>query len=353
MKTVKSVIMCSLIALLTIAGGFSCGSDSSDDKEPGVSPFGPAVKLADYGYFPTVAGTEDTNVVVEMHEGYIGLTYVVGTVNIGNSSMNWATSQGVNWDGVTPSISISNNSFVAEAHSGIQQSHNGNADGSIWTVLGIADVAGSTINWGPAQEVESSGYYSPSIAVSRDGKTAVLVYQQGQKGPNLYYRVGTVDNVNRKINWGPSSAYDTGMNVSVSMNDNGNIVAVHNSWQENPGVWYKVGKLDAENLTVNWGPTVCFNSGWVPKVSVGKLGTTIPSVLVFVVFQSEASSNPWARTKLWVGVGELNGMSIDWQGFYEYQDGQYPAIAWVYYGNALEVHNGAVSSFDAWYMLTK
>ena len=362
MKILKSAMMPTLIVLATILAGFSCGSNGGSNPPPGGDfPFNTAIQY-DTGIYPAVAGVENTNVVVEMHNDpdHEILYYHVGTVDADNCTMNWGPSQTNYLDGINPSISVSDGAIVAEVHSGTANSTNGNeADGSIWTTIGIANVESNFIAWGSSQQIDSNAYY-PSIAISRDSGIAVVVYQDNNKDGHettLYYRVGTVDVVNQTINWGPRNGFTGGWQPSIAMNDRGDIVSVHNSWQENESLWYEVGALNTTNLTVSWGPTITFDSAELgAKVAIsnyhdgGGIGPSGSQLIT--VFPSRKNDNTFWMD---LAVGpNMTDRTIAWNGLGRaYDSGGSQGIAIVYRGVMLEAHDNGYGGVLAklWYKL--
>jgi len=319
-------------------------------------PFTNAI-LYDHGINPVVAGVEITNIVIEMHNGAdSGLWYHVATINTDNNTINWGPS--TQWTGAdhntiadSPSVSVSEDCIVAEAHSYQDLLNNEIDDGSIWTTIGIADAAANSIAWGSSQQIDSHAYY-PSISISRDGKTVVIVYQHDLNGGALWYHVGTVDSANKSINWGPGYYYTQGFTPSISMDELGNIIEVHNSYQNNTELWYVVGKLDAANLTVNWGTTIGFNSAekFFPRVALSNANGT-DAGWALVVFPGQSNSGD-----LWWDGGNLNPTTLTatWDPSYKYQNsGAEPAFAFVYNRLMLEVHQSRYSLgyWELWYEL--
>ena len=345
-------IASSLLALSLVACG---GGDS--EPAPGAMPFSNAIAY-DHGYYPVVAGVEKTNVVIEMHEGtHSGLWYHVGTVDLANGAINWGPStQWLAADGSGfwsnhPSVSVSDDCIVAEAHVH-QTASQVEGDGSIWTTIGTADPGGNAMGWGPIQPIDSHGYF-PSIVISRDGNAAVIVYQNDPKGGTLFYRVGTDDKAKNSIDWGPRYPFTQGTLPSIGMDELGNILEVHNSYQQNQELWYTVGKLDRATLTVNWGGTYGFNSAELgARVVLSDAGQHLAAGSSLVVFPGRDN-----RGDLWWDAGQPNPSNFmgNWGPSYSYNSGANPAVAYVYKGLWLEVHGSNVSDGNPklWYSLVQ
>ena len=302
----------------------------------------------DNGYTPAVAGVEKTNVVIEMHSGAGntgGLWYHVATVNVGNKSINWGP--GTQWmrdsslSGVDPVVAVSEGNVVAEVHS-VCGSGSSAENGPIWTTIGIADTASNSIAWGSSTEIEDH-CYNPSITISRDGKTAVVAYQLGNDGPDLYYRVGAVDAINKSVSWGPRYLFANGTYASIAMNDLGGMIAVFNSWQENTGYWYMVGSLEAASGTISWGGIHSFDNAELGgKVAMGNWSNVQPlGSYIITVFPG-----PKLNNTLWLRQAQGPDLSFPhpaswcayWDPDAQYQTGVEPGVAIVYQGHQLEVH---------------
>ena len=295
----------------------------------------------DNGFTPAVAGVEKTNVVIEVHDGISsGLWYHIATVDVDNKSVNWGPS--TQWMrlfgnniGVDPSVSVSEGAIVAEVHS-VCGTGSSDEIGPLWTTIGKADTASNTISWGPSAQIEDKCYY-PSITISRDGTFAVVAYQIGEKGPDIAYRVGTVNAAKLTVDWGPRTIFANGTNVSLSMNDIGNLIAVFNSWQENTGYWCAVGQMDASSTTIHWGPTRSFSDAEIGgKVAIGNWSSAKGSTILTVF------PGPKNDGKLMVknGYGPVTAPEwrVIWDPSGQYQGGVEPGVAIVYQGYYLEVH---------------
>jgi hypothetical protein len=325
--------------------------EGSDNVGSGGNPSGIFTKINyDTGQTPVVAGTEKSNVIIELHDDGDGdFYYHVGTADLANNLVDWGPSHLMGVQGINPTVAVSEGGVVAEAHG---EAGPGNAeDGNIVTTIGI--VNNNQISWGSGQ-VLGKTFYNPAICITRDGKTAVLVYE-GNKYTNnnevtLRYRVGKVDAVNKTISWGPDAAYDGGIAASISINNRGHIITVHSSWQNNTSLWYKVGQLNADN-TVNWGPTVSFNLGERgASVSIGDDDGSGTGSSLFLVYPGRQGNGA-----LWLSTGNLPTGSTTAQWPYTAQYGSAstwvkPACTYAFNRSVVEVHDsGTVLSRKLWY----
>ena len=104
---------------------------------------------------------------------------------------------------------------------------------------------------GITRRAENGRY--PTISVNNDG-TVVEMHQRGWANLYLYYSVGFLDSkASNDINWGPDiSLNDRGDHPRISINDNGDVVEVHQSEGPRRSMWYRVGKVDATTKTIDW-----------------------------------------------------------------------------------------------------
>lgn len=216
---------------------------------------------------PSVASTPNTNTVVVFHEFHhsvwsenSGLYYLVGTLNADNPSMSWGSN--TEWTGCVvpdgdapcnPFVTISNNGVVMCAY---QTCSSTGWDGHIY--VGFGTISGSSINWSGC--VGPISGYNPSIAITRDGKYAVLVWNDGPTGDNIYYSVTPVNTGSGSLQWSPYSLFARGYRPSIAINDKDQIIGIFNSWQNNGGLWYTSGQFWRENSTLETFGTYSFGS---------------------------------------------------------------------------------------------
>jgi hypothetical protein len=132
--------------------------------------------------------------------------------------------------GAQTSVALHTSGLVVEFHKASGQFNTG-----IWFHVG--KLSGTSINWGVSQGFGANGYW-PTVAISKEGHV-IVVYSTSQFSPGsgLRYRVGTIDpagNENQTIQWRTNILdWDGGFHSSVAINENGVIVAVHESASSN------------------------------------------------------------------------------------------------------------------------
>ena len=197
--------------------------------------------------------------------------------------------------------------------------HNSQASSDLWYHVGNINEA--TVNWGASHNYSNG--YNPSVAVNNSG-TVVEVHETSNVLPwnhKLYYKVGTISGTT--IDWGGDDDYDEGLQPSVAIDDNGNVVEVHKS-QGHDTLWYRVGKINGKSIT--WGSSHKYDSGVHPSVSINNKGQVVE------VHKSQSYD------KLWYRVGTLSGNTINWGNAHEYQSGVNPSVALTDSGELVEVH---------------
>ena len=128
---------------------------------------------------------------------------------------------------------------------------------------------------------------------------------KSQSNATLWYRVGKVNG--DEIHWAnnkESIEYDTGVDPSVAITDDGLVVAVHRS-PSNATLWYRVGRVKSDGtiwVKDDQSKSVKYDDGLQPSVAITNDG------LVVEVHRSEGfiKNNLWYR-----GTGQVNNMTID------------------------------------------
>lgn len=312
MRNLKS--FCGLLAALILLLICACEKDSvtPEDRLQGDWHFD-GIYITHTDGQPSIAGTPNSNKMVICHEwGYI--YYTVGTVNSDYSSVSWSDSKewsdSMRGDGpITPQVTISDNGVVMCAFQTCY--YNGQPAGQIW--VGFGTISGDSIDWKGMSYAGISGYY-PSIAITRDGKYAVLVFQGEEKGGNLYYAVTPVDTNSNSLQWGGYSVIGLGYRPCIAMNDQDQVVLVLNSYESNDGLFYKTGQFHRENSTVSTNGTYSFGASdnttrCRPIVTMGDFYNST-SVFALAPLSSEYSPG---YERFYAGNLDQNG-HLEWGG---------------------------------------
>ena len=322
---------------------------------PKSGPFGPVINYAS-GYDPAIAGVESANLLIEAHMNEGRFLYTVNTVDPNNARVNWGPQQDASklvGRAVSPAISVSNGGIVALAW----PENNGGQTGNLYTAIGT--VYSQSIDFGGSQwfayqsnGTPGPGYY-PSVAISRDGKTVVVAYQDSGvytgNPVHLWYRVGSVDIQNKRVNWGTARTFADGWAPSISINDRNQLVCVHNSWQKGTGMWYEVGTLNPAAQTVSWSSAVSFNQGnYYTSVALGDVPPGLDQTTLVCVYPSRLGNH-----EFWVEQGTLGAppaSSVNWATSWDRGTmGAYPKVTYAYSNTFIEVHEAWNAASNALY----
>lgn len=255
---VKTVVLCVFSLLLALFCACEKDSVSTDPDGLGDINIYP-IFLGNTLGEPSVASTPKTNTVVVFHDFGNGLYYHVGTLNPDNPSMSWGPN--TEWSGsvmsggeaaCSPYATISNNGVVMCA---FQTCTSSGLNGHIY--VGFGTISGSSINWSGLSSISG---YNPSIAITRDGQYAVLVWNDGATGANIYYSVTPVNTGSGSLQWSAPTQFARGYRPSIAINDMDQVICIFNSWQNNNGLWYVSGQFWRNYNTLETFGTYSFGS---------------------------------------------------------------------------------------------
>jgi len=214
--------------------------------------------------------------------------------------------------------------------------HRSNGGTPLWYKVGW--LQGTTVNWGPSQPAPANGYW-PNVAITGDGHV-LFVWSTGESKQNstLYYMVGKIDapGGNRQsIQWLTNGqAFDAGHNSSVAMNENGVIVEVHESATGGWGLFYRVGhfaNLAGGDYNITWdsGPSgQHYDNGVNPHIAINNNNEVV-----------EVHQVPGEDLLHYRRGVVLSGGIIDFRESKRYHDYAYqPSVALLDNGQVLEMH---------------
>lgn len=193
--------------------------------------------------------------------------------------------------------------------------------------VGEVDTETRTLTWGESQEYETG--INPTIAIDDDGTVIELHESRQPLNDSLYYLVGTVDTTNKAINWGPPQRYGEGTSPSLTFNKEKVVVEMHKSPRRDL-LQYRVGNLSDRGI-ITWGARQPYEAGFNPYIAI------TGSKEVVEVHQSGS------LRYLYCNTGEVNTGTrmISWsrKDSVRYDRGITPAIASADDGSAIvEVH---------------
>ncbi len=286
----------------------------------------------DIGLVPSIAGCHKSSTFVETHIAAYStafLWYHVGNLTYdsnGNPKVTWGPGHQLNSVADTPSICISENNVVVEVHNGYDSNQ-------LYYRVGIADGVNYNINWGPEYNYDN-GFY-PCIAISPDGKYVAVVYQHSNTGninnEALWYHTGTVDSVNKTIDWAAPVHYNDyyGSNPGISLNEVGSAFITQNTEKSGGTGTFCLGQLTGTNLAV--GGAADFSTGAYNYRSC--FFDTNAVIVVGECLETSGTMN------LYYKIGETTNTSVNWfQAMTKYGTGEDPCIMFCN-GSVMEVHS--------------
>jgi hypothetical protein len=150
-------------------------------------------------------------------------------------------------NGYESSVAIHPSGLIVEVHSSGQTiaTYTG-----LYYRIGKLDAVKGAVSWGPSRRWVSSGTSGswPSVAITKEGY-AILTYSNAftKSNAGLRYYVGTLDldgTTDQQINFKVSNTkYDNGFHNSISVNYNGTIAEAHEA-DGGKGIYYRLGHLN-------------------------------------------------------------------------------------------------------------
>ncbi len=189
-----------------------------------------------------------------------------------------------------------------------------NSDGAVdfEDFLILADNYGKS-GLAPVSETVTDTVVSTIVDTLYKDAALVVEVHQSHTGTNLWYHVGILDANGLSIDWGESHRYDQGRSPKCAL-DGTTIVEVHQGHNDTD-LWYRVGTVDIPSRTIAWQPSHQYDRGNIPSVAIN--GNT-----VIETHQSHEGEN------LWFKVGKLQRVTgtISWGPSNNYGNGKIPNI---------------------------
>lgn len=171
----------------------------------------------------------------------------------------------------------------------------------------------------------------PAVAMNASGQ----VVEVHERDHRLSYWTGTYG-VDGRINWLRNGNYDTGVNASVTLTDDGYLVEVHQS-ESHDTLWYHVGRLGADG-EIAWSPSHQFDSGIMPTVRFDAGGTTLREI-----HRSEGEAQNWE----WRGTLDRATRTVAFSGNRKSSDGRFISSTSRSGTRMVTVLSGPVGSFSS------
>ncbi|MFS1519445.1 hypothetical protein V1503_23745 [Bacillus sp. SCS-151] len=196
-------------------------------------------------------------------------------------------------------------------------------EGSEWN-LSKASIAPYTPIGDGQQYADGQNY---SVDVNNNGQ--VVEVHESESGGELYVKTGSI-NANGKIKWNGAHKYDNGgKNPSVALLDDGTVIATHQSESStSPNLYSYVGKIDGTTVVWNAGN----NSG--TKYDSGK-NSYIDATNDGVVVETHENRS---GGELYIRTGQIVNGAIDWNSSRKYDNGKRSSIAVNDSGTVVETH---------------
>lgn len=180
------------------------------------------------------------------------------------------------------------------------------------------------------------------MSITMDDNGNCIEMHRGRDGGgnqnNIYYKVGKIDFNTNKIEWG--SNYNTGITgefISVEMNNNGYCVEMHcGVGTDNNQHYYRVGQINTSTKTISWGAEYTCGTGGYMSVALDDNNHVVE--LHRGRIDGENANNHY------YGIGSVNTTTktITWKtGGTLYDTGGSISLALDNNGNCLETHRGS------------
>jgi hypothetical protein len=214
-----------------------------------------------------------------------------------------------------------------------------NPDGSLGPIqYRIGKIAGSNVAWGAIQSTASFGYW-PAVAISKEGYVIIVSGDKAtKKGAELSYQVGWINPngderqiISMKTGFLP---WDEGHNAGIAMNDSGVIVGVHETAKKTgDNIYYRVGHLRnpaGGDYTIQWESGewgIYYDAGSNPRIAINNQNEIVS------VHQVPGENLLHYRR------GMVSGGAIQFTESWRYDDYAIdPSVALLDSGLVLEVH---------------
>ena len=224
-----------------------------------------------------------SGLMVEVHDAtnpyYLphstGTWYHIGQLNASGTKVNWGPSRHLTCCfAMYPSVAITNEGYVIFSYSTGQSKKNSD----LKMMVGTVDVNGGVdqeIQWktGKTGNLPFDSGYHNTLAVNASGVIAEA-HESGSGGKGIYYRLGHLKNpANGDFNvvWDTGDYgknYGNGINPHISIDDNGEVVEVHQASANDYKLHYIRGKLNANSIKFNSSQPQYNSNGQRPAVAL-------------------------------------------------------------------------------------
>jgi hypothetical protein len=286
----------------------------------------------DKGYRSSTA-MHYSGLIVEVHDStgsvyQTGNWYHIGKVNASGTKVNWGPSRHLNCCfAMYPSVAITNEGYVIFSYS----TGSNKKDSTLTIMVGTLDVNGGidqTIEWKTKQAPFDSGYHD-TLSVNASGVIAEA-HESGSGGKGMYYRLGHLKDPasgDFTIVWDTGDygqKYADGINPHIAINDNGEVVEVHQASAGDYKLHYIRGKLNANSIEFNKSQPRYNDNGQRPAVALLNDGYLVEvhdngSSVYYrtgLLDSKDASKIDWSKTQSIPNGKSLESNSVSSNGYY-------------------------------------
>jgi len=256
----------------------------------------------DSGIDPAIAINVNKN-VLEVHRSSIFsnlLWYHTGVTDQMNVNWNGSVSYDIGCD---PSIALNDDNVAVEIHRSPMQSTSGSwvKYGWIWlykfdtyykTWYHVGLLNNGTVSWGGS--VNYGNGEEPDIAMN-NAKICVEVHRSDA---NLYSKVGIINANSKSINFGDNSQFASGYAPEVAVNNKNEVIAIYHD--ANSNLYCQVGIINSGSKTIAWGVAKSYGKGNRGDIALTDKGDVIEThVLSGEMYKIVGTLNSSSKSVVW------------------------------------------------------
>jgi hypothetical protein len=282
-----------------------------------------------------------TGVVVEVHRSTSTHDFWYEVGQVGTYAVAWGSSQPMNVSGSWPAVAITKDGYVIV----VVSDGSFKLSSSLRYWVGYVDPSGGqnqTIQWRITDQKFDAGFH-PSLSVNDDG-TIVEAHESGSNGKGIYYRIGHLDNPSAgkyNIVWDSGTKgvkYDDGVNPHISINNNHQVLEVHQATASDSYLHYIRGTLNTSTIAFSDSHPRFDSNAKQPAVVLLDDGSAIETEIISANF----SVSPYYRTAT---------LDTNDQGKVNWSDAQplpAPANSTLEYPSIASAGSNVVATWDKW-----
>ncbi len=225
--------------------------------------------------------------VLEVHQSEGASTLWFHTGVIRGATIQWSGSTHYD-DGVTPCAAIGGGSAI--------EIHKSQATSCMWFHTGTVG-GGPSLSWSGSASQENG--FVPKVDMNESGLFAAVCTSTRPGSCDLYSVVGRVQG--GKAAWGEWRPLrgDNGHDPAIAINDKGFAIEVHAGGDGRGGLFYHFGSINADRMTIVWGPSRPYQRGQRPQVALTNDG------LILMSYLGENSAT------IYSALGRISGSDIE------------------------------------------